>query len=293
MERRTRTLGAGASALAAVGWGFAGIFASFVFASSIVLSFYRMWFAVALLLGLGLASGRKITWRAVRLSWPAGVILYADMCMFFTAIKYTTVAIATVIGALQPALVMIAANRLFGEHIDRRDTMWTVVAIAGVVTIVVGSSAPTHHQLVGDLFATGSVICWSAYFLVSKAARRQLETLEYTFGVAVSGAVTASVVLLVSGQSPAHVHAGDWLWITLLAVVPGSSHLFMNWAHRYIDVSIASLIGSSNPVVAAVAGLVILGQRLTVIQVVGGLVGVGAIAAVAFRHREPAGSPVE
>jgi drug/metabolite transporter (DMT)-like permease len=65
----------------------------------------------------------------------------------------------------------------------------------------------------------------------------------------------------------------------------------MNWAHRYVDASISSVIGSSNPIVAAVAALVILGQPLTAVQVSGGLVGLVAIAVVASRHRQPAETP--
>jgi drug/metabolite transporter (DMT)-like permease len=98
-------------------------------------------------------------------------------------------------------------------------------------------------------------------------------------------------IVLLSGQSLARVKAGDWLWISLLAIVPGSAHLMMNWAHRYVDASISSVIGSSNPIVAAVAALVILGQPLTAVQVSGGLVGLVAIAVVASRHRQPAETP--
>jgi drug/metabolite transporter (DMT)-like permease len=100
-------------------------------------------------------------------------------------------------------------------------------------------------------------------------------------------------IVLVSGQSLRRVEAGDWLWICLLAVVPGSAHLLMNWAHRYVDASISSVIGASNPVVAAGAAVVILGQSLTLIQVLGGLVGLAAIGVVAARHRQPAESPIE
>ena len=77
--------------------------------------------------------------------------------------------------------------------------------------------------------------------------------------------------MLVSGESLGRVEAGDWLWIALLAVVPGGAHLAMNWAHRYVDASVSSVIGSSNPIVAAGAAVVILGQPVTIVQVACGL----------------------
>jgi drug/metabolite transporter (DMT)-like permease len=67
----------------------------------------------------------------------------------------------------------------------------------------------------------------------------------------------------------------------------------MNWAHRYVDASVSSVIGSSNPIVAAAAAVVILGQPLTIVQVACGLVAIAAITVVASRHRHPAESMLE
>jgi drug/metabolite transporter (DMT)-like permease len=58
-------------------------------------------------------------------------------------------------------------------------------------------------------------------------------------------------------------------------------------------VSISSVIASSNPIVAAVAAWIILGQSLGAVQVAGGAVGVAAIAIVAARGGQPVASPVE
>jgi drug/metabolite transporter (DMT)-like permease len=119
------------------------------------------------------------------------------------------------------------------------------------------------------------------------------DALEYTAGVTIVAAMTLIPIVLLSGQSLSRVESGDWLWICLLAIVPGSAHLLMNWAHRYVDASVSSVIGSSNPIVAAVAAMVILGQSLTAVQVGGGLVGIAAIAVVATRHRQPVESQLE
>jgi drug/metabolite transporter (DMT)-like permease len=215
------------------------------------------------------------------------------MAMFFSAIKLTSVVDATVIGAVQPALVLIAARPLFGERMGRWDAAWILLAIAGVTSAVVGPGVKGHHQVVGDLLAVGALLFWSAYWIVTKRAREQQNALEYTAGVTIVAAMALTVIVLVSGQSVARVEAGDWLWIALLAVVPGGAHLMMNWAHRYVDASVSSVIGSSNPIFAAGAAVIILGQRLTAVQIVGGLVGLAAIAVVATRHRHPVESPLE
>ena len=213
--------------------------------------------------------------------------------MFFCAVKLTSVVDATVIGAVQPALVLIAARPLFGEKMGRWDVFWVLVAMAGVSAAVIGPGVAGRHELEGDLLAVGSLLSWSAYWLVSKHARESQHALDYTAGVTIVAALSLTPVVLISGESLGRVEAGDWLWIALLAVVPGSAHLAMNWAHRYVDASVSSVIGSSNPIVAAAAGFVVLSQPVTIVQIACGLAAIGAIAVVAVRHRQPARSLLE
>jgi drug/metabolite transporter (DMT)-like permease len=258
--------GLAASALASVGWGFGAIFARLTSASGLVLAFYRLWLAAGLLAIVVYASGGHLTWRSFRATWLGGVFLAGDMTMFFCAVKLTSVVDATVIGAVQPALVLIAARYLFNERMGRWDVFWIFLAIAGVSAAVIGPGVASRGELTGDLLAVGSLLSWSAYWLASKHARETQRTLDYTAGLTIVAALTVTPVVLLSGQPLARVEAGDWLWIALLAVVPGGAHLAMNWAHRYVDASVSSVIGASNPIVAAGAAVVILGQPLTPVQ---------------------------
>jgi drug/metabolite transporter (DMT)-like permease len=290
---KRQALGLGAAGLAPVGWGFGAIFATLTSASGLLVSFYRLWIGVAVFVVAVYASRRRLSWDGLRGSWVGGVFLAGDIALFFCALKLTSVVDVTVIGAFQPALVLIVARPLFGERMGRWDVFWILVAIAGVSAAVIGPGVSSRHELTGDLLAVGSTLSWTAYWLVSKHSRETQNALEYTAGVTVVAAIALTPVMLVSGQSFVRVEAGDWLWISLLAIVPGAANLAMNWAHRYVDASVSSVIGASNPIVAAAAAAVILGQRVTALQVGCGLVGIIAIAIVATRHRQPIESALD
>jgi hypothetical protein len=107
-----------------------------------------------------------------------------------------------------------------------------LLAMFGVAAVVLGPGVTSRHQLVGDLLAVGAMLSWSAYWLISKRARSMEKALEYSAVVMIVAAVTLIPTVLLSRQSLSRVETGDWLWICLLAVVPGGSHLLMNWAHR-------------------------------------------------------------
>jgi drug/metabolite transporter (DMT)-like permease len=142
--------------MAAVLWGFGGVFAVLVSSPSLVLSFYRLWAGAVLLTVILYVSGRRLSLRAFRGSWIAGLLLGGDLVMFYSAIKLTSVVDATVIGALQPVIVILLARPLFGEKLRRWDLAWVTLAVVGVLVAVVGAGSKSHHQVSGDLFAIAS-----------------------------------------------------------------------------------------------------------------------------------------
>lgn len=281
------------AALASFAWGFGGIFAVLISASGLVLTFYRLWLGSALLLVILYATGRRMSWSLLRATWLGGVFLAGDMTFFFSALKLASVVDVSVIGAVQPVLVLMAARRLFGERMGRWDVMWMLVAVAGVTLTVLGPGATSHHQLAGDLLAVGALLSWSAYWLASKKARVETDALEYTTGVTIVSALIVTPIVFLAGQSLGHIHAGDWFWLILLAVVPGSGHLLMNWAHKYVDASVSSVISCLSPLIAAVAAVIFLHQPLSTEQVGGLLVGLVAISIVAARHNDVAAPALE
>ena len=222
----------------------------------------------------------------MRASCLVGVLLGGEMIMFFSAVKFASVVNVTVIGAAQPVLVLIAAHFLFGERIGGWGVFWILLAVVGVTITVLGPSVTSHRQLIGDLLATGSLLCWSAYWLVDKHSRKMHEAIDYTTGVTITAALLVTLLALLSRQSLGDVKTSDWLWFLLLALVPGSGHLVMNWAHRYVDASISSAISCLSPLVAAVAAILILGQTVRAVQVYGVLLGLAAIAVLVTRYRE-------
>ena len=82
------------------------------------------------------------------------------------------------------------------------------------------------------------------------------------------------------------IHGTDWLWILFIVLVPGwGGHVVMGWAHKYVDVKISSLMTLGVPVVSAVAAWMLLDEDMTVGQLVGGAIVLGALAVIVVGHR--------
>ena len=291
---RHATLGTAAAVVAMVSWGFGPVLIRLTAMPGLTLAVYRLWLGFLLMVPLWAAARRPLSWRVLRQSLPAGVMFGSNAALFFSAVKLTSVANATLIGALQPALVLLVAGRWFGERVGAREIIWTLVSIAGVALVVGGSAGTPTWSPLGDLLAVGALLTFTGYFLAAKQARARLDTVELMAGAMLVSALVATPVALLSGQALRVPRAADWLWLALFVVVPGTGgHLLMNWAHRWVDVSVSSLLAVGWPVVAAVAALVILGEPLGPLQVVGGLVALAAITAVLHAQRRPPAAPAE
>ena len=70
------------------------------------IAFWRVLLAAGLYWVALRARGRRLTWTDLRVSAPAGAAIGIELWLFFTALKTTSIANATVIGAIQPLIVI-------------------------------------------------------------------------------------------------------------------------------------------------------------------------------------------
>ena len=265
-------------------WGFGPVLVKLSEVDARVFALYRLWLGFFVMAACMVVARRRLTTATLRAAAPAGVVFGTNVAFFFAAVKLTGVADVTLIGALQPALVLLVAGRWFGERVAPGNVAWSLVAIGGVVIFVLGASDTPVWSLAGDLLAVCALLTFTAYFLLTKRVRARAGSLEYLTGVLLTAAVTMTPIALVSGHPLTAFEKADWLWLALFVVGPGTGgHLLVTWAHRYVEVWLSSLIVVGLPVVAAVAALVILDEPLRAVQVVGGAVVVLALSVVATR----------
>ena len=63
--------------------------------------------------------GRRTSWAHIKIATPAAVVIALEIALFFVAIKLTTIASVTIIGSLQPIVLLVVASRQFNERISR------------------------------------------------------------------------------------------------------------------------------------------------------------------------------
>jgi drug/metabolite transporter (DMT)-like permease len=245
------------------------------------LACYRIWMGAVLVSIAFVASGGRITVRLLRLSLLGGLAFGADIVLFFSAVQETSVANATVIGALQPLLVLLVAARLFGETPRAAELIWGAVAIAGAALVVLGGDGGGANSLTGDLLAVGALLAWTGYFVFSKTARVDLSAFEYLTGMAIVSAVAVVPIPLLFPGTLGTTDASGWLTIVYITVINGLlGHFLMSWAHGHVTLLTLSLLTLGIPVCSAAAAAVWIDEPLTLLQVAGMVVVLAALGLV-------------
>lgn len=263
------SLGVLAAAVAVSAWGLSGVIAKDIDMSGIAIGAYRF-MAYGLVVGLIMtARGSRFSLHAMRKSFLGGLALGIDVAFFFTAVKLTTVANATVIGALQPVVVTITAARMFGERVARRDVLLGALALAGVITVVLAARGSEEWSPLGDLLALGALFAWSAYFIFAKRAKEEITSTEYTVGAALWCGLINFPLGFVFGQDMGWPSSSSWVGLLVLAFGAGLlGHEMMNWSIQQIPLWISSTLTLLIPVVSASAAWIFLDESLRPIQVV-------------------------
>jgi drug/metabolite transporter (DMT)-like permease len=245
---------------------------------------YRVWLGAVVVTVAFVATGGRVTRSLLRVSLWGGLAFTADLVLFFSAVQETSVANATVIGALQPVLVLAVGRRLFGERARASEVVWGLVAVAGTALVVLGGDGGGANSRHGDLLAVGALVAWTAYFVFTKRARLEVSAFAYLTGMAIVAAVAVLPLPFLFEGSIGSTDASGWLTIVYITIVNGLlGHFLMSWAHGHVTLLGLSLLTLAIPVVSAAAAWAWIDEPLVAVQVVGMVVVLVALSLVSVR----------
>jgi inner membrane transporter RhtA len=193
-----------------------------------------------------------------------GLVLAAMNLAFYLSLERIALGVAVTVEFIGPLAVAVAGSR------RSRDLVWALLAAVGVLLLTGGGSALLSGALnpVGVLCAALAGSCWAAYILLNQRVGAAVPGVH---GLAVAMTV-GTVALLPVGVASAgtrllqpHLLAAGAAVGLLSSAVPYTLELA---ALRSLPTSTFGVLMSLEPAVAALAGFVVLKERLGAGQVV-------------------------
>lgn len=278
-------LALGAAVASQLLWSVGNVVAKAVDLPGAQLAAYRLALGALLMYVVLRVGRRRFRLASIRPALVAGVAFGVDMVVFFTAIKHTTVANATVITALQPVMLLLVAGRVFGERVSVRLVALISVCFAGVTVVVLGSAASPEWSPFGDALALVATALWAWYFVAAKQARQELGAVEFQVALQLVALVVVTPLALLVDGGLSMSHTDHLSGVLLMAAIPGTGHLLMNWAHPALPITTTSTLTLAMPVASSALAAVFLDEGLAPTQLVG--MGVVLVAlAMLVRHQQ-------
>lgn len=272
--------------VAALLWSTGGVLGKSTHASGVVLSFWRMWIAAGVLLVIAAFTRRWPTRLDFRRASLAGVLFGLNICAFFIAIQSVTIATALIIAALAPVVALPVSVLFFGEHLTPVKVICAAASVVGVVVAVLvapSNESGTSNSTTGYLWALLSLVFWVTYLLISKGVRPNVETVRFMFVVSFIGALTVSVLVVITRADLGEISGAGWAWVSILALGPGiAGHGLVAWAQPRVDASVTSVLIQAEPVSATAAAWLILGERISLAQALAMMGVVVALCVLAY-----------
>ena len=216
-------------------------------------------------------------WRAVI---PYGVVLGTMNILFYLSLSRIPLGVAVTVEFVGPLAVAVFGSR------RAVDIAWVVLVAAGIALITPRSGGGA--DALGVLLALAAGACWAAYILLGGRVSRLMPG-----GASVAtGMVIASFVAL-----PAAVATGGFARLTLPLFVAGIGVALLSSAIPYTLEMIAlkrlpartfGILMSLEPAVAALLGVVLLHELLSVRQWLAVALIIGASAGSTLTSRRPA-----
>jgi drug/metabolite transporter (DMT)-like permease len=235
--------------------------------------------SVFALLTLSLERSIRIRRADLRLAGGAIAALFANQLCFVYALHFTT---ATTVALLFGTLPIFTALLARGAGIERQSVRFWLAALlsfGGVALVAVGSGGKLSTDLKGDSLAVGGALTWAAYSVGLAPLMRRYSPARLSSVLL----LVVTVLLFAAGsRQVAHqdFHLGALVWVCFAFAVLGplviTNFLWFTAIDR-VGPSHASLFANLQPFLAAIIALVVLSEKITALQVAGGLALAGGI----------------
>ena len=261
-------------------FGTLGLFVRNISVSSGELALYRAVLA-ALLIALYLGvTKQKIPFANIKKEVPlllaSGVSMGINWILLFEAYKYTTVSVATLSYYFAPVIVTVVCPILFREKLTGKQIICFLMSTLGLVMITGIGEIGGGTDIIGILFGLGAAVFYATVVLLNKFIKN-VEGIHRTFLQFLSSIVILiPYVIMTSGITLGNLDEIGWVNLLIVGLIhTGVTYCMYFSSLKELLGQKAAILSYIDPLVAVLISVTILGETMTLWQVIGGILILG------------------
>lgn len=261
-------------------FGTLGIFVRNIPVSSGELALYRAVLAVLLISVFLLITKQKIPFANMKKELPlllaSGVAIGINWILLFEAYKYTTVSVATLSYYFAPVIVTLVCPILFKEKLTKKQFICFFMSTVGLVLITGLGEVGGGKDFIGILFGLGAAAFYATVILLNKFIRN-VEGIHRTLLQFIAAVVTlVPYVLLTGGVTLGGLNGFGWANLLIVGLIhTGVTYCMYFSSLKELPGQKAAILSYIDPLVAVLISVTILGESMTLWQVIGGVLILG------------------
>lgn len=260
-------------------FGTIAVFVRNINVSSGELALYRAVMA-AVLIGLFLlVTKQKIPFAKIKKEIPlllaSGIAMGFNWIFLFEAYKYTTVSVATLSYYFAPVIVTAVCPILFKEKLTAKQIICFLMSTAGIV-LITGVGGGGKSDLKGIFFGLSAAVLYATVVLLNKYIRN-VEGIHRTFLQFVSASIILlPYVMLTSGFNLAQLDNKGIVNLLIVGIFhTGITYCMYFSSLKELPGQKSAILSYIDPLVAVLISVTVLGEKMTLLQVLGGILILG------------------
>ena len=197
--------------------------------------------------------------------------------LLFEAYKYTTVSVATLSYYFAPVIVTVACPILFKEKMGIKQWICFIMSTIGIVLITgIGDLSQGNSHFIGILFGLGAAVFYATVVLINKFIK-DVDGIQRTFLQFLSAVITLiPYVIFTSGFNLVSLDSKGVICLLVVGLVhTGITYCIYFSSLKDIPGQEAAILSYIDPLVAVLVSVFILGEDITVPQIIGGVLILG------------------
>ncbi len=219
----------------------------------LVIGFYRQIFATLLFLPFLFKDKFKeilaLSFNEIAELIVIGILLGSHFGFWISSVKATSVAASVLLATCHIVYVSIIGWVVFGEKLNRKGIIGTILALSGIVILFLGDLAEDPGNFGGNSMAFVSGILAGLYYLGGRKHRKKISLPVYAFIVYLSSAIIMLFVIIVQGLDYRTVSNSEFQLFFIMALVPTLlGHTMQNWALAFLPAYVVSITLLAEPI---------------------------------------------
>lgn len=198
----------------------------------------------------------------------AGVLFNALMLL---GLHYTDANVAGIITSVLPAIIALMSRIVLNEKISGKTAICIGFATFGLLVIAREKlgGAVVSHSFFGDAIVLISLFPEAAYYILSKMYVSSLPVFLVSSLLNGINAILLLCFVSLSSWSGIHIDAFGWWILMILGLSSGLFYVFWYFGSQRVDGVMASLSTAIMPLATVMLAWLLLGEKLTMGQMIG------------------------